>query len=103
MQKIQDFVYRNTLLALLGFTRALSRADVNPPTKWMAFLDSLRASSDMLHFKLSKFDDEVGEEFFEKEEMFEKRVGKQKFYSQKELDRLKNRRKEIDLNHRPRF
>jgi len=86
MNKLQRKVYRNTLLALLGATRALARADVNVPSKWLAILDSVRVSSDMLHVKLSELDEDVEEDFIEKEENIERRLGKRNFYDEEELD-----------------
>ncbi len=95
MPRIRKTVYRNSLLALLGLTRVLYLADVKPPTKWITLFDSVRASSGMIHTKLSTIDEEVEEEFIEKEEMFEKRIGKKKFYSEDEVEELKKKRNEI--------
>lgn len=97
MRKLKQACYRNSLLLLLGVTRALSRADMQPPTKWVSFLDSLRASSGMLHTKISQVDEEVGQEFIEKEEIVDKRLGKKKFYDPEELKILKNNRENIKL------
>ncbi len=97
MEKIRKLFYRTIMLALMGTTRAISRADFKPPTKWVSMLESVRASSDILYFKLSTMDEEVEEEFIEKEELLEKRLGKEKFYSQEELDDLKRKRNEITV------
>ncbi len=97
MGKVKELFYRNTLLTLLGTTRAVSKADFQPPTKWVSFLDSLRASSDILYFKLSVIDEDLGEEFIEKEEIIEKRLGKEKFYSTEELEDLEDRKDEIKI------
>lgn len=70
---------------------------MKPPTKWMIFLDSLRASSDMLHVKLSEIDEDVGNEFIRREEIFDKKIGKEKFYSTKELEELKSKSNNIKV------
>ncbi len=97
MQKIKQTFYRNTMLTLLGATRALSRADFRPPSKWASMIESVRASSDILYFKLTSIDEEVGDEFIEKEEILEKRLGKEKFYSVQELQDLKDNRENIKV------
>lgn len=51
----------------------------------------------MIHTKLSTLDEEVEEEFLEKEEIFEKKIGKKKFYSSDELEELKEKRKQIKV------
>lgn len=96
-RKTYETVYRTSLLMLLGVTRAFSRLDIDPPGKWLPIFDSMRASSEMVHCKLSELDTEVEKEFVEKEDMIEKRLGKEKFYSEDELDGLKNRKGEITL------
>lgn len=95
--RIKKTAYQNTLLALLGVTRAFAKADMHIPTKWLAFLDSLRASSELLHMKLSTIDEEVEDEFIWKEEMIEKRLGTEPFYSEEELEELKDNREKIKL------
>ncbi len=85
------------MLTLLGATRALSRADFRPPSKLASMIESVRASSDILYFKLTSIDEEVGDEFIEKEEILEKRLGKEKFYSVQELQDLKDNRENIKV------
>lgn len=97
MTNIKDACYRTLMLSMLGVTRAISKADMKPPTKWLVFLDSLRVSSDILFVKLSYMDEEVGEEFTQKEEQFERKIGKKKFYSKDELEELKEKRREITV------
>ncbi len=70
---------------------------MKPPTKWVTLFDSVRASSGMVHTKLSSIDEEVGEEFIEKEEIFEKKIGKKKFYSEDEVEELKEKRNKIKV------
>lgn len=97
MDRITKTVYRNTLLLLLGATRALGKIEFSPPTKWLSVVESVRASSDILYFKLSSLDEDVEKEFVQKEEIIEKRLGKEKFYSDTELNDLKRKKGEITL------
>lgn len=102
MSEIRKTLYRNVLLTLLGATRAISRADFKPPTKWLTFFEGIQASSDMLYVKLSDLDEDVGNEFIEKEEHLEMKLGKKKFYDENEIEELKEKQKEIDI-HKPKF
>lgn len=102
MEDIKKTLYRNMLLTLLGATRAVARTDFKPPSKWMAVFDSLRASSDMLYFKLSSLDREVEEEFIKREELIEMRLGKKKFYSENEIKELKEKQDQIQIQ-KPKF
>lgn len=102
MAKIQKTLYRNALLTLLGATRAVARVNFKPPTKWLTFFEGIRVSSDMLYVKLSNLDKDVGNEFVEKEELIEMRLGKKKFYDEDELQKLKEKQNEIDIQ-RPKF
>lgn len=97
MAEIKKQLYRNTLLTLLGATRAVARADFKPPTKWLTFLEGVQASSDMLYVKLSHLDEEVGNDFIEKEELLERRLGKKKFYDENEIQELKNKQDDIHI------
>ena len=102
MVEIKKTIYRNALLTLLGATRAIARADFKPPTKWLTFFEGVQASSDMLYVKLCNMDEEVGDEFIEKEELLEKRLGKKKFYDENEIKELKKKQDDISVQ-RPRF
>lgn len=102
MKKHLKRAYRKALLASLGVTRVVSRADLSVPSKWLAVFENIRISSDMAHNKLSCFDEDVEKEFLEKEELMHKKLGKEKFYSQEELEYLKNNRKNINV-HIPSF
>lgn len=102
MKKAAKKAYKNALLTMLGVTRLVSRAEFSPPSKWLAVFENIRISSDIAHAKLSTIDEEVGEEFIEKEEIVQKKLGKEKFYSQKELEELKDNSKDIDVQM-PRF
>jgi hypothetical protein len=100
-QKIKN-VYRKALLALLGLTHIVSRADYSFPSKWLAVFENIRISSDIAHAKLSTMDEQVEKEFLEKEEIMEKKLGNEKFYSQEELEYLKSNKGNIKVQM-PRF
>ncbi|MFQ3275385.1 MAG: hypothetical protein ACI9LV_000199 [Candidatus Nanohaloarchaea archaeon] len=100
-KKIRN-VYRKTLLALLGLTHIVSRADYTFPSKWLAVFENIRISSDIAHTKLSTVDEEVEKQFLEKEEIMEKKLGNEKFYSQEELEYLKANKSNIKVQI-PRF
>lgn len=80
----------------------VSRAEFSPPSKWLAVFENIRISSDILNAKLCEVDEEVGDEFFEKEELIEKKMGSEKFYSTEEIEDLKEKRKNIRIQM-PRF
>ena len=102
MAEIRKTLYRNMLLTLLGATRAIARADFKPPTKWLTFFEGVRASSDMLYVKLCNMDEEVGDEFIEKEELLEMKLGRKKFYDENEIQELKDKQEEIQIR-KPKF
>ncbi|MFB6245849.1 MAG: hypothetical protein ABEJ03_05900 [Candidatus Nanohaloarchaea archaeon] len=93
---LRGAVYRYCLLTLLGATEAVSRADYNLPSKWQSIFEGFRASSGMAHGILSTVDEEVEEEYREKQEMLEKRLGKQKFYDSERLRELKRNYPEME-------
>lgn len=95
--KSREKFYKNVLFMLLAVTRALQRADFNLPVKWYAMLDSLRVSSGVLHERVCMIDEEVEEEFREVEKQFDRRIGKEKFYSEEEIEKLQGRLKEIKV------
>lgn len=82
---------------MMGVTRAVSRADFTPPSKWLAVLENIRISSDIAHAKLYEMDEEVGEEYFEKENLVERKFGSEKFYSVDEVEELKEKRSDINI------
>ena len=102
MRETADKAYRNTLLLMMGLTRIISKADFSPPTKWLAVLENIRISSDILNAKLYEVDEDLGDEFVEKEQLLEKRLGSEKFYSQQEINDLKDKRNSIKIQM-PRF
>lgn len=102
MVEIKNRLYRNVLLTLLGATRAVARANFKPPTKWLTFFEGVQASSDMLYVKLSNLDEDVGDEFIEKEERLEMKLGKKKFYDEDEIKELKEKQDDIHIQ-KPKF
>lgn len=102
MKKTAKIAYRKSLLALLGLTHLVSKADFSVPSKWLAVFENIRISSDIVHTKLSTVDKEVEKEFLEKEELMEKKLGNEKFYSQEELEYLKANKNNINV-HIPSF
>lgn len=102
MREKVDKLYSRILLSLLGITRLVSKAEVSLPSKWITLIDNIRISSDIVHTKLSTVDKEVEKEFYEKEEIMEKKLGNKKFYSEEELDYLKSKKNDISF-HIPNF
>lgn len=97
MMRAKKKFYRNVLFLLLAATRALHRADYHLPVKWYSMLDSLRVSSGVLHERISMVDPEVEEDFREVEKQFDRRIGKEKFYSEEEIQKLQGKINEIRL------
>lgn len=97
LQKASNICYKYSLFTVLGITRALERADYHIPSKWYSILDSIRASSSILHGKVSTIDEDVEEEFREKEDMIDRRLGKKKFYDEKEVEKLRTKMERIDI------
>ena len=95
--RAKNAAYRYSLLALLGVTEAVSRADYQVPSKWYSIIDSFRATSSVVHDLLSTVDEDVEKEYREKEEMLEKRLGKRKFYDEKEVEELKENFQRIEI------
>lgn len=89
--------YRNALFALLAVTRAFHRAEFHLPVKWYSMLDSLRVSSGILHDRISMIDDEVEKNFRKAEKQFDRRIGKEEFYDEEEIKKLRGKMKEIKL------
>lgn len=87
------------MITSLGVTKMISKADYAIPSKWYTFYDSLRVSSEMAHAKLAMVDEEAQEEFLEKEEMIERRLGKKKFYSEEEINELQRKIDDIKLEN----
>lgn len=97
MKSAKQRLYRNTLFVLLAFTRALERADFHVPTKWYSVLDSLRVSSGVLHERIGFVDPDVERQFRKVEKQIDRRLGKEQFYSQEEVDQLQDRIEDIRI------
>lgn len=82
---------------MLAATRAFNRADIHLPVKWYSFIDSLRVSSGVLHNKICMIDEEVEKEFREVEKKVDRRLGNEKFYSEEEIEELRNKINEIKI------
>ena len=94
---IERRIYRGILFLMLGVTGAFNRLDVNLPTKWYSIIDSLRVSSGVLHNKLCMIDEEVDREFREVEKQIDRRLGNEKFYSEKEIEELRKKISQIKV------
>jgi len=97
LQRASDICYKYSLFTVLGVTRALERADYHIPSKWYSILDSVRATSSILHGKVSTIDEEIEEEFREKEDMIDRHLGKKKFYDEDEVEKLRDKMEEIEI------
>lgn len=95
--KLKNQVRRKLLLASLGVTRAISSIDYNIPSKWLSIIDSVTVSSETAHAKLSMLDEEIQKEYLEKEEMIERRLGKRKYYDDREIDEIREKINEKEL------
>ena len=85
------------MLASLGVTRAISSIDHNIPSKWLSIINSVTVSSETAHARLSMLDEEVQKEYLEKEEMIERRLGKRKYYDDREIDEIREKINEKEL------
>lgn len=97
LEGVREQFYRHTLFFLLGFTRALAGADFNVPSKWYSVFENLRVSSNVIHDRIAAVDEDVEQEFRQVENQIERRMGKQKFYSEEEIKELQERIKEIRI------
>ncbi|MFB6145310.1 MAG: hypothetical protein ABEJ99_02270 [Candidatus Nanohaloarchaea archaeon] len=95
--EVRQLGYRYLLLMLLAVTRAVASFDVAVPPRWMSILDSVRASSGMMHVKLSALDEDVSNDFIKKEETLERTMGKIKYYDVEELKELKKKSHKIEV------
>lgn len=93
----KNFIRKKSLFVMLAATNLLNRLDMNIPTKWYSFLDSLVVSSGVLHQRLGFVDKEVEKEFREREELLEKQLGMKKFYSEKEIKKLRDNSDQINV------
>jgi hypothetical protein len=96
--RVGEFVYKKSLLGALAVTRAFERFEYPSVTHWKFIFDTLSLSSSVAHEQISLLDEEVEKEFEEKEEKFNRALGRgDPLYSREELEELQNRRDEIQL------
>lgn len=88
-KQLRKRVKKKILLASLGVTRAISSIDYNIPSKWLSVIDSVTVSSETVHARLSMLDEDIQKEYLEKEEMVERRLGKRKYYDDREIDEIR--------------
>lgn len=89
--------YKRILLVVLGITGLFSKFNVNLPTKWYSFIETLQVSTGVLHTRLSVVDREVQEEYQELEKDFERQLGISSYYSPKEIKEIKDRVEKAEL------
>ena len=94
--QIKKRMYQKALLMSVCLTGIFSRFNVNIPTKWYSFIDTLQVSTGVLHSKLCTMDKEVQQEYRALETSFERQLGITSYYSPEEIEEIKN---ELDNLH----
>lgn len=97
LKKYATKAYRKALLAVLGATRGLYRLDIDFPSRWKGLFDTLQVSSGLAYSTLSSLDEEVDREVQEWETRFERSLGKRKFYSEEELNKISKEFSHVDV------
>ncbi|MFB6174588.1 MAG: hypothetical protein ABEJ87_01260 [Candidatus Nanohalobium sp.] len=97
LKKYAENAYRKALLAALGATRVIYRADISLPSRWQGLLDALQVSSGFAYSALSTLDEDVDREVQEWETRFERSFGNEKYYSEEELKRISEEFSKIDI------
>ncbi len=85
------------LLCLVFVTGVLSRLDLGVPSKWSNLVDGLTASSGLAHLKLSALDEDVLSDYLEAERCLERRLGVKSFYSEQEIEAVKERKASMEF------
>lgn len=88
------------VMALTKFFENLDYVDrynFDLPMRWTHLLDTLSTSSTIAYNQISLIDEDVEEDFQEKTERIERKMGRKSLYSEKEFQELCNRRDEIQL------
>ena len=96
-RKFKRKVRRYSLFALLAVTRALYRADYHIPIKYYSVIDSMRASSGLLHERISFIDADVEKDFRKKEKALDRHLGREKFYDENEIERLRKNHDQLNI------
>lgn len=91
MQSVKRTLKKKLLMTSLGVTKLFSRTDPNLPVKWYSLYDSLRVSSEVVHARLAVMDEEVQQEYREREKQIERRLGRTKLYDDEEIQELQQK------------
>lgn len=97
VESVFDSAYRSGYIGLLAATRLIGSLDISVPSKWLNVFEGVKASSNLAHSKLSTREEKLMKEYLEMESLIEKRVGRDTFYSEEELEILKTRKDSIDI------
>ena len=84
-------------MCLVFVTGVLSRLDLGVPSKWSNLVDGLTASSGLAHLKLSALDEDVLSDYLEAERRLERRLGVKSFYSEQEIEAVKERKTSMEF------
>ena len=95
--EIQDSIFRKTVLVLLGVTKAVASTQRSIPGKWHNIVDSVKVSSQTVHLKLIEFDEEAAKDFYDMEEEFRRRIGKEKLYCDEDLEMARERIERVEF------
>jgi hypothetical protein len=97
LKKYADKAYRKALLAVLGTTRAISKIEINVPSRWKGLFDTIQVSSGFAYSTLSTLNEDVDREVQEWETRFERSFGDEKFYNDEELDHISEKFSKIEV------
>lgn len=75
----------------------MRKYDLGVPLRVSYFIDALSTSSDVAHTQISLIDEEVGDEFRQKTEVLERKIGIGKLYSKEEVEELCNKRDQLKV------
>jgi hypothetical protein len=95
--RIGGFVYRNSLVSFLAVSRAVQRLDYPIYNHWKSFMETVKVSSDVFYAGVTFLDDDIEEEFEEKQEKVNSKLGIGKMYEKDQIDKLREE-KEKALN-----
>jgi len=94
---IQDRIAHKTVLVFLGLTKAVASTQRSIPGKWHNIVDSVKVSSEAAHLKLIEFDEEAAKDFYNMQEEFRRRIGKEKLYCDEDLEMARERIERVDF------
>ena len=91
-------------MSVMAFTKCCENVDCvdrfsfDLPLRWTQLLDTLSTSSTIAYNQISLIDEDVEEEFENKTELIERKMGRgENLYSKKEFDELNRRKDNIKL------